>query len=137
MAVFDWMLDGGAHDRLDRMNDELDVLIEDQEKTNTSLEETNDNLKEINETLQEIRDKVETANPGAGMTPGLACGLRDLSFVLRIRRRVCGLLSSPTCPDSSGIHALGRRSPPSGRLGRRAPVASPSDAVPMSPRGFE
>ena len=50
MAVSGWMLDGGT---LDRMNDELDVLIEDQEKTNTSLEETNDNLKEINETLQE------------------------------------------------------------------------------------
>ena len=50
MAVLDWMFDGGTHDRLDRMNDELDVLIEDQEKTNTSLEE-------INETLQEIRDK--------------------------------------------------------------------------------
>ena len=49
-----WMPDGGT---LDRMNDELDVLIEDQEKTNTSLEETNDNLEEINETLQEIRDK--------------------------------------------------------------------------------
>ena len=42
MAVPDWMLDGGT---LDRMNDGLDVLIEDQEKTNTSLEETNDNLK--------------------------------------------------------------------------------------------
>ena len=58
MAAFGWMLDGGTHGRLDRMNDELDVLIEDQEKTNTSLEETNDNLKEINETLQETRDKV-------------------------------------------------------------------------------
>ena len=45
MTVFGWMLDGGTHDRLDRMNDELGVLIEDQEKTNTSLEETNDNLK--------------------------------------------------------------------------------------------
>ena len=56
MTVSGWMLDGGT---LDRMNDELDVLIEDQEKTNTSLEETNDSLKEINETLQEIRDKVE------------------------------------------------------------------------------
>ena len=55
MTVSGWMPDGGT---LDRMNDELDVLIEDQEKTNTSLEETNDNLKEINETLQEIRDKV-------------------------------------------------------------------------------
>ena len=55
MAVFGWMLDGGT---LDRMNDELDVLIEDQEKTNTSLEETNDSLKGINEALQEIRDKV-------------------------------------------------------------------------------
>ena len=70
MAVPGWMSDGGTHGRLDRMNDGLDVLIEDQEKTNTSLEETNDNLKEINdklkgrlkeinETLQEIRDKVE------------------------------------------------------------------------------
>ena len=62
MAVFGWMLDGGTHGRLDRMNDELDVLIEDQEKTNTSLEETNGNLKgglkEVNEALQEIRDKV-------------------------------------------------------------------------------
>ena len=53
MAVLDWMFDGGTHDRLDRMNDELDVLIEDQEKTNTSLEEIN----EKSETLQEIRDK--------------------------------------------------------------------------------
>ena len=42
MTVSGWMPDGGT---LDRMNDELDVLIEDQEKTNTSLEETNDNLK--------------------------------------------------------------------------------------------
>ena len=58
MTVFGWMLDGGTHDRPDRMNDELDVLIEDQEKTNTSLEGTNDNLKGINETLQEIRNKV-------------------------------------------------------------------------------
>ena len=41
-TVPDWMPDGGT---LDRMNDEMDVLIEDQEKTNTSLEETNDNLK--------------------------------------------------------------------------------------------
>ena len=61
MAVPGWMSDGGTHGRLDRMNDELDVLIEDQEKTNTSLEETNDNLKgglkEVNEALQEIRDK--------------------------------------------------------------------------------
>ena len=56
MAVSGWMPDGGT---LDRMNDELDVLIEDQEKTNTSLEGTNDNLEEISETLQEIRDKVE------------------------------------------------------------------------------
>ena len=47
MTVSGWMPDGGT---LDRMNDELDVLIEDQEKTNTSLEETNDSLKEINET---------------------------------------------------------------------------------------
>ena len=46
MTVSGWMPDGGT---LDRMNDELDVLIEDQEKTNTSLEETN-GLKEINET---------------------------------------------------------------------------------------
>ena len=53
-TVPDWMPDGGT---LDRMNDELDVLIEDQEKTNTPLEETNDNLKEVNEALQEIRDK--------------------------------------------------------------------------------
>ena len=52
MAVFDWMPDGGTRDRPDRMNDELDVLIEDQEKTNTSLEE-------INETLQEILKKIE------------------------------------------------------------------------------
>ena len=52
-----WMLDGGTHGRLDRMNDGLDVLIEDQEKTNTSLEETNDTLEEVNEALQEIRDK--------------------------------------------------------------------------------
>ena len=59
MTVSDWMPDGGTHGRLDRMNDELGVLIEDQEKTNTSLEETNDNLKEISETLQEIHDKVE------------------------------------------------------------------------------
>ena len=44
------MLDGGTRDRPVRMNDGLDVLIEDQEKTNTSLEETNDSLKEINET---------------------------------------------------------------------------------------
>ena len=57
MTVLGWMPDGGTHDRPDRMNDGLDVLIDDQEKTNTSLEETNDNLKEINETLQEIRDK--------------------------------------------------------------------------------
>ena len=57
-TVPDWMPDGGTHGRLDGMNDGLDVLIEDQEKTNTPLEETNDNLKEVNETLQEIRDKV-------------------------------------------------------------------------------
>lgn len=57
MAVPDRMLSGGTHGRLDRMNDGLDVLTEDQEKTNTSLEETNDNLKEVNEALQEIRDK--------------------------------------------------------------------------------
>ena len=56
MTVSDWMPDGGAHGRLDRMNDELGVLIEDQEKTNTSLEE-------INETLQEILKKVETRYP--------------------------------------------------------------------------
>ena len=56
MTVFGWMLDGGTHDRPVRMNDELDVLIEDQEKTNTSLEE-------INETLQEILKKVETRYP--------------------------------------------------------------------------
>ena len=61
------------------------------------------------------------------MTPGLADGLRDLSFVLRIRLprcHVCGLLLNPTCPDSSGIHALGRRRRPSGRLERRAPVVA-------------
>ena len=52
MTVSGWMPDGGTRDRLDRMNDELDVLIEDQEKTNTSLEE-------INETLQEILKKIE------------------------------------------------------------------------------
>ena len=86
MTVSGWMLDGGTHDRLDRMNDELDVLIEDQEKTNTSLEETNDNLEEINETLQEIRDKDRDGvlqRRGAMHDAGL--GLRDLSFVLRIR----------------------------------------------------
>ena len=49
-----------------------------------------------------------------------------------IRRRVCGLLLNPTCPDSSGIHALGRRRRPSGGLERGAPVgaASRSDAMP-------
>ena len=49
-------------------------------------------------------------------------GPRDPSFVLRIRRRVCGLLLNPTCPDSSGIYALGRRRRPSGRLERGAPL---------------
>ena len=74
MTMFDCMLDGGTHDRLDRINDKLDVLIEDQEKTNTSLEETNDTLEEINETLQEILEKIEIRYPngvGAGVTPGL------------------------------------------------------------------
>ena len=69
--------------------------------------------------------EVEAANPGASMTPGLAGGLRDPSFVLRIRLprcHVCGLLSSPTCPDSPGICALGRRRRPSGRLERGLPL---------------
>ena len=100
MAVSGWMLDGGTHGRLDRMNDGLDVLIEDQEKTNTSLEETNDSLKEVNETLQEIRDKVGTANPGAGMTPGLACVICHPSCA--IRRRACGFLPGPVCPIPRG-----------------------------------
>ena len=47
-----------------------------------------------------------------------------------IRRRICGLLSSPTCPDSSGIHALGRRRRPSGRLERRAPSSPHREATP-------
>ena len=72
MAVSDWMLDGGTHDRLDVMNNKLDALIEGQKGIVTTLnegfKETNDNLKgindnlkgglkEVNETLQEIRDK--------------------------------------------------------------------------------
>ena len=107
MAVPDWMSDGGTHDRLDRMNDKMDALIEDQEKTNTSLEETNDNLKEINETLQEIRDKVGKwgPNPGASVTPGLACVICHPSCA--IRRRACGFLPGPACPGSPGIRAAG------------------------------
>ena len=45
MTVFDRMLDGGAHDRLDRMNDELDVLIEDQKETNALLLEILEKVK--------------------------------------------------------------------------------------------
>ena len=44
------------------------------------------------------------------MTPGLAGGLRDPSFVLRSRllwRRICGLLPGPACPGSPGIRAAG------------------------------
>ena len=63
MTMFDWVFDGGTHDRLDRVNNKLDMLIEDQEKTNTLLEETNDTLEEINETLQEILEKVEIRYP--------------------------------------------------------------------------
>ena len=39
MKIFDVMLDCGTHRRLDRMNDELDVLIEGQKETNTILRE--------------------------------------------------------------------------------------------------
>ena len=39
MTVSGWMLDGGTRDRLDRMNDELDVLIEGQKETNDILRE--------------------------------------------------------------------------------------------------
>ena len=78
MTVFDWMLDGGTHDRLDVMNSKLDALIEGQKEivttlnegfkeTNDSLKGINDNLKgglkEANDTLQEILKKVETRYP--------------------------------------------------------------------------
>ena len=56
MTMFDWMLDGGTHSRLDVMNNKLDVLIEGQK-------ETDDKLKGINETLQEILKKVEIRYP--------------------------------------------------------------------------
>ena len=58
MTMFDWMLDGGTHSRLDVMNSKLDALIEGQK-------ETDDKLKEINETLQEILEKVEIRSPTA------------------------------------------------------------------------
>ena len=61
------------------------------------------------------------------MTPGLADGLRDLSFVLRIwlpGRRICGLLLNPTAPVPRGSAPPGRSCPPSGRLERRAPTAT-------------
>ena len=56
MTMFDWMLDGGTHSRLDVMNNKLDALIEGQK-------ETDDKLKGINETLQEILKKVEIRYP--------------------------------------------------------------------------
>ena len=49
MTMFDWMLDGGTHSRLDVMNSKLDALIEGQ--------------KETNDILQEILKKVETRYP--------------------------------------------------------------------------
>ena len=71
------------------------------------------------------------------MTPGLADGLRDLSFVLRIRLRVCGLLSNPACPGSPGIRAAGARLQADLSAGPHCDVdtvvASRSDAVPMPP----
>ena len=49
MTVFDWMLDGGTHDRLDVMNSKMDALTEGQ--------------KETNDILQEILKKVEMRYP--------------------------------------------------------------------------
>ena len=124
----------------DGINGKLDALIEGQKETNDNLKGINDNLKgglkEINEALQEIRDKVwkwRTADPGASVTPGLACVICHPSCA--IRRRVCGLLSGPTCPDSPGIHALGRRRRPSGRPERRAssPTIGPLEAGRRAP----
>ena len=70
------------------------------------------------------------------MTPGLACMIRHPSCA--IRRRVCGLLSSPICPGSPGIR-VGARLQAGLSAGPHCGVvaASPSDAVPMPPRGFE
>ena len=114
------------------INGKLDALIEGQKETNDNLKEinsilkgglkeTNDNLKEINsilkgglketnDILQEILKKIEIRYPNGvaqSVTPGLADGLRDPSSVLRIRRRICGLLSGPACPGSPGIRAAG------------------------------
>ena len=48
MTVFDWMLDGGAHSRLDVMNSKLDALIEGQKGIVTVL---NEGFKETNDIL--------------------------------------------------------------------------------------
>ena len=121
MAVFGWMLDGGT---LDRMNDELDVLTEDQEKTNTSLEETNDNLKEVNETLQEIRDKVEKwglRTQAPDVTPGLAGGLRDLPSVPRDPAPRLRTFVESNLPRFPGDPRPGPQAPPSGGPERGLP----------------
>ena len=48
MTVFDWMLDGRTHSRLDVMNSKLDALIEGQKGIVTVL---NEGFKETNDIL--------------------------------------------------------------------------------------
>ena len=57
MTMFDWMLDGGTHSRLDVMNSKMDALIEGQKETMTSLKESQkederQRCKEINDNLK-------------------------------------------------------------------------------------
>ena len=69
------------------------------------------------------------------MTPGLAGDLRDPSFVLRIRRRICGLLPGSACPGSPGIRAAGASLQAGLNAGPHCDVgaASRGDAMPRRP----
>ena len=60
MTMFDWMLDGGTHSRLDVMNSKLDALIEGQKWIVTVL---NEGFKETNDIPQEILKKIEIRYP--------------------------------------------------------------------------
>ena len=60
MTMFDWMLDGGTHSRLDVMNSKLDALIEGQKGIVTVL---NEGFKETNDIPQEILKKIEIRYP--------------------------------------------------------------------------
>ena len=133
MTMFDWMLDGGTHSRLDVMNSKLDALIEGQKGIVTVL---NEGFKETNRhparDTQKDRDTVPQRR-SACVTPGLADGLRDPSFVLcdpAPRLRTFAGSGSPAIGPSGSI-----MSPPLGGLADPGSpvvgvVASRSDVVP-------